>query len=391
MRDQLRFGRFRYISFVIIDLLCLIGANALATAIYWDIGKLWFKTTEYRVVFAYMLTIDLLATIAFSPLKGVLRRKIIMEAVECLKHVAICFVALTLLLFSIKQGATYSRATIYLTYGFDYIFILLCHVLWRAVLRRFRQKESTAETLLVTTDGYVDEGLGVVEKSGMTVRGVFVTDRTNDGLIRNIPIIVDRQQAVAFLSWEWIDKVYICGAENIDVPENVIATCKQFDIPVFKASPSKNLSYEVVKIRTALQKNDADTGLSFFEAEHDIPFRISRLYTIYESEQEKQRGFYAHKQSWHLLFCPYGSIDVIVDTGKKRETIALHAPSAGLILHPSVWREIIWKKQNSVLCVAASGHYETEKMIGDYDEYIKFLQERDWSAVIESAEIMGDY
>ena len=148
--------------------------------------------------------------------------------------------------------------------------------------------------------------------------------------------------------------------------------------------------YEVIKIRTALQKDDRKTGLSFFEGEHDIPFRISRLYTIYESEEDNQKGFHAHKQSWHLLFCPYGAIDVMIDTGKERKTINLADPSIGLILHPSVWREMSWKREGSVLCVAASGHYDADKLRDNYNEYLKFLQEKEWSATIESAEIMGE-
>ncbi len=138
-----------------------------------------------------------------------------------------------------------------------------------------------------------------------------------------------------------------------------------------------------------MQKDDKRTGLSFFESEHDIPFRISRLYSIYESEQDKQKGFHPHKQSWHLLFCPYGQVDVLIDTGKERRVISLSDPSVGLILNPNVWREMSCKIPGSVLCVAASGHYDADRLRNDYREYLKFLQEKEWNATIESEEIMG--
>ena len=50
---------------------------------------------------------------------------------------------------------------------------------------------------------------------------------------------------------------------------------------------------------------------------------------------------------------------------------------------------MVWKKPGSVLCVAASGHYDSDKLRNNYDEYLKFLQEKEWSATVESAEILG--
>ena len=389
MKEQLKRGRLKFISFILLDLFCLIIANVIAVNIYLKYSDLTFRTDDYASVVGYMVVIDLFVTAAFNTLNKVLRRSKKKELLESFKHVGLSFVLLALFLFSTKQGAEYSRATIYMAYGIYYILLVLGRIAWKTALK-LNQSKPTATALLITTAGYAHEGLGVVEKAAMTVKGMFITDKTNEGLIRNIPVIVDRQDAAAFLCWEWIDKVFICGPESMDIPDSLLSACKQMGIPVFRAPASKTLEYEILKIRTALSGNDKDTGLSFFESEHDIPFQIRRLYTIYESEQDKQKGFHAHKQSWHLLICLYGSIDVMVDTGKEHRTINLSDPSIGLILHPSIWREMIWKKPGSVLCVAASGHYDAEKLRTDYGEYQKFLQEKEWAATIESSEITGD-
>ncbi len=390
MKEQLRRGRLMFISFIILDLLCLAAANVLAVFLYLRFGEIKYSLADYSVIVAYMAVIDVLVTIGFNTLDKVMRRRKKKELTESLKHVVLCIVILALFLFSTKQGATFSRVTVFLAYSFYLILIILCRIVWKELLKQRQKGQAASTALLVTTAGYADEGLGVVEHSGVTVKGMFITDKTNEGLIRDIPVIVDRNDATAFLCWEWIDKVYICGPDNIDVPEALLIACKQMGIPVYTAPAAKSLDFEVIKIRTALQKNDTNTGLSFFEGEHDIPFRITRFYTIFESEQDKQKGFHAHKQSWHLLFCPYGRIDVMVDTGRDRKTITLDDPSVGLILQPRIWREILWKKSGSVLCVAASGHYDVEKLRNDYGEYQKFLQEKDWASVIESAEIMGE-
>ncbi len=390
MREQLRRGGVKYLSFIILDLLCLAGASVLAVRIYLRIGKMSFAKVDYAMIAACMAIIDVVVTLVFNTLNRVLRRGITKELVESFKHISIDFLVLALFLFSTKQGAEYSRVTLYLAYGIYFVFIVAFRTAWKMVLRKLRRNKKTPTALLITTSGYVTEGLDVVETSGITVKGLFITDKTNEGVIRDIPVIVGRKDATALLCWKWIDRVYICGPENIDVPELLLSACKQMNIPVFTAPGSRSMVYDVIKIRTALQKDDKSTGLSFFESEHDIPFQVRRFYTIFESEQENQKGFHAHKQSWHLLFCPYGAINVFVDTGKEKKNIALSDPSLGLILHPSVWREMTWKKPGSVLCVAASGHYDSETLINDYDEYLKFLRDKEWFAVIESSEILGE-
>jgi len=390
MKEQLSRGRLKFISFILLDLVCLVIANIIAVTVYPHFGNLTFEFSDYVVVVAYMMVIDVLVTVVFNTLDRILRRSKKREIIQSIKHVVISLLTLALFLFSTKQGAEFSRVTVYLAYGTFFVLIVLTRTAWKEVLKLNRSERKIPTALLITTTGYSREGLEVVENAGMVVKGMFITDKTNEGVIRNIPVIVGRRDATAFICWEWIEKVYICGPENIDIPESLIRACQQMGVPVYTTPANKAFDFEVVKIRTALQKDDKTTGLSFFESEQDIPFQIRRMYTIFESEQDNQKGFHADKQSWHLLFCPYGSIDVMIDTGKERKTISMSDPSIGLILDPSVWREIVWKKPGSVLCVAASGHYDSEKLRTDYNEYLKFLQEKEWAATIEFAEIMGE-
>ncbi len=390
MKQQLRYGRMKFISFILLDLLCLYFANMLAVKLYDQVGELRLKYNDYHTVVIMMLVIDVLVSIFFNTLNRVLRRSMLSEIIESVKQVGISFVLLALVLFSTKQGADYSRITVYMAYGFYFMLLVLCHVLWSLFLRRFQKAREKPSALLITTTGYANEGLRVLENAKINVQGMFVTDKTNEGIICDIPVLVDRDDASAALCWKCIDKIYICGPDNMDVPEAILTACRQMSIPVHRAPSNKGFDFEVIKIRTALQKDDTSSGLSFFEGEHDIPFKISRLYTIFGSEQEKQRGFHAHKQSWHMLFCPYGEIDILVDTGRERKHVLLDNPSVGLILHPSVWREMVWKQPESVLCVAASGHYDAETLKDDYEAYQSYLKEKDWAIVIESAEIMGE-
>ena len=247
--------------------------------------------------------------------------------------------------------------------------------------------ETTA--LIVTTSAYSLEGIDILQKT-VKIKGVFITDKTNEGTIEDIPIIVDSREVSAFICWKLVDDVFICGPDNIDVPETVLNACKQMDVPIHTTPTKKRFEYDILKIQTALQKNEPRSGLSFFEGEHDIPFRINKLYAVFDKEQDHHTGYFPHNESWHLFFCPYGTIDAYVDTGKEQKHILLDNPSTGIILHPSVWREMRWKTPGSVLCVVASGEYDTENLQTDYDSYTQFVKKKDWSAVVEYSDIMGE-
>lgn len=138
-------------------------------------------------------------------------------------------------------------------------------------------------------------------------------------------------------------------------------------------------AYACLKIRSAMQKDDPESGLSFFEAERDIPFAIRRMYTILESEQPRQQGFFPDDCGQHLLFCPFGAIEVLVDAGKTRRRILLERPYDALLLQSGVWRELRWKTPGSVLCVAASDRYDPAALCTDASVFQEHLKKQNWT------------
>lgn len=118
--------------------------------------------------------------------------------------------------------------------------------------------------------------------------------------------------------------------------------------------------------------------LSFFESQKDIPFEIKRIYYIYDVPVDTKRGMHAHKSLKQLLWCPYGEIEIILDDGKKIISYLLDSPEKGLVITKGYWRDMYWKKEGSVLCVAASEHYDESDYIRDYDEFLKYAGEGYW-------------
>lgn len=134
------------------------------------------------------------------------------------------------------------------------------------------------------------------------------------------------------------------------------------------------LGCKIINIKTVPTKDEGN--LSFFEENRSFPYDIKRIYYISGVPEGVERGHHAHKELKQLLFCPYGEIVVTLDNGKERESILLDNPSIGLIIDRPLWREMIWLKKNSVLCVAASDYYTEQDYIRNYDDFLEYMNKQ---------------
>lgn len=129
----------------------------------------------------------------------------------------------------------------------------------------------------------------------------------------------------------------------------------------------KTMNYRMVEIRSIHSQGLG--SLSFFESGRDMSFEIKRIYYITGVPANFKRGYHAHKTLKQLLFCPYGSIEIILDDGERKESIILNDSSKGLIIEEPLWREMTWIVKESVLCVAASDYYDQNDYIRDYNSF----------------------
>ncbi len=168
-----------------------------------------------------------------------------------------------------------------------------------------------------------------------------------------------------------------------DVPPNILsrhsdendsiwfAVLRGDDYRNVALSRGKVAGNRIISIRTIPTIEAGE--LSFLEAGQDIDFAIKRIYYISKVPEGSRRGFHAHKELKQLLFCPYGEIQLVLDDGRTREEITLNDPSIGIAIEKPTWREMLWLKKDSVLCVAASEHYQEEDYIRDYGQFLKYV------------------
>ena len=130
-------------------------------------------------------------------------------------------------------------------------------------------------------------------------------------------------------------------------------------------------------IKYTFQPHGDERGqLISLEEYNDIPFRIKRVYYMYSTLEGVVRGRHAHKKLEQILVCINGSCKIRLDNGKEKKVVALEKPYEGLYVSNDMWREMFDFSLDAVLVVFASEVYDESDYIRDYDEFLKFVKNK---------------
>ncbi len=118
---------------------------------------------------------------------------------------------------------------------------------------------------------------------------------------------------------------------------------------------------------------DARGQLVALEEDKDIPFRIKRVYYMYDTVKGVVRGKHAHKSLEQILVCIHGSCKILLDDGREKKVVPLEKPYEGLYVSNNMWREMYDFSEDAVLMVLASDYYDEEDYIRDYDQFLSYV------------------
>ncbi|EAL8715234.1 WxcM-like domain-containing protein, partial [Campylobacter upsaliensis] len=118
-------------------------------------------------------------------------------------------------------------------------------------------------------------------------------------------------------------------------------------------------------------KADERGKLVALENLKNIPFEIKRVYYIFDTKPEFQRGGHAHKHLEQLIVAMDGSCEFVLDDGTKRQNVFLNRPDIGLYIGKNMWREMRNFSYGCKLMILASDFYDESEYIRDYDEFLR--------------------
>ncbi len=116
---------------------------------------------------------------------------------------------------------------------------------------------------------------------------------------------------------------------------------------------------------------DERGNLSFIEGDNHIPFKIERIYWIYDVPGGEIRGSHAFREQREFIIALSGSFDVVLHDGKEEKVISLNRSYYGLYVPNMMWRRMENFSTNAVAMVLASTKYEEQDYIRDFEEFKK--------------------
>lgn len=109
------------------------------------------------------------------------------------------------------------------------------------------------------------------------------------------------------------------------------------------------------------------------ESDKNIPFAIKRVYWIFDTMPDTDRGFHAHKDLEQIIVAMDGACQFVLDDGKTREKVWLNRPDVGLYIGKNMWREMRHFSYGCKLIILASDYYKPEEYIRDYSEFLNSI------------------
>lgn len=119
---------------------------------------------------------------------------------------------------------------------------------------------------------------------------------------------------------------------------------------------------------------DPRGNLTFIEEESHIPFKIKRVYWIYDVPGGQIRGGHAFKEQQELVVALSGSFDVVIDNGKQKQIFSLNRSYYGLYIPNGLWREMNNFSTNSLAMVLSSTFYNESDYIHEYEDFHIWLK-----------------
>lgn len=119
---------------------------------------------------------------------------------------------------------------------------------------------------------------------------------------------------------------------------------------------------------------DVRGNLSFAQEFSHIPFKIRRVYWLYDVPGGVARGGHAEKNNEELIIALSGAFEITIDDGTKSKTFVLNRSYYGLYIPKGLWREIKEFSTNALALEFGSIPFTQDDYIRDYGEFKAYIK-----------------
>jgi dTDP-4-dehydrorhamnose 3,5-epimerase-like enzyme len=101
-----------------------------------------------------------------------------------------------------------------------------------------------------------------------------------------------------------------------------------------------------------------------------LPFELKRIYYLFDVPSTAFRGGHSHINQHEILIALTGSFQVTLNDGNEKKSFLLNKPNIGLHIPTGIWRELENFSSGAVCLVLASGVFEEEDYIRDFNKFL---------------------
>lgn len=124
-----------------------------------------------------------------------------------------------------------------------------------------------------------------------------------------------------------------------------------------------------------LVRRNENGSLAVFQKNENIDFDLKRAFII-QANKGDIRGMHAHKLCTQLLVCVAGRVEVECSNGQEVVTHLLGGLDDSLLIPPGTWSTQKYLDDTNSLIVFCDSEYDEQDYIRNFDQYIKFTQEK---------------
>jgi len=114
---------------------------------------------------------------------------------------------------------------------------------------------------------------------------------------------------------------------------------------------------------------DLRGNLSFIEEDTHLPFRIKRVYWIYDVPGGEPSGGHAFRDTEELIVALSGSFDVKLHDGTTEYSYSLNRSYYGILVPKLYWRTLENFSTNSLALIVASTFFSDSDYIRDFEVF----------------------
>jgi hypothetical protein len=120
---------------------------------------------------------------------------------------------------------------------------------------------------------------------------------------------------------------------------------------------------------------DPRGNLTFIEEDNHIPFKIKRVYWIYDVPGGQVRGGHAFKEQKEFIVALSGSFDVVINDGNVKKNFHFNRSYYGLYVPNKIWRQMKNFSTNALALVLSSTKFNEQDYIRDFEKFKSYLNE----------------